>query len=480
MNQLKKGLAITLAAVMAAASMTACSGSSTASSQAQSAAPSSAAGSASSSAKSQYAGSTVYYLNFKPEIANAYKEIAQVYEQETGVKLKVVTAASGTYEQTLTSEMAKSEPPTIFQINGPVGLHNWKDYCADMKDTDLYKHLTDKTLAVTGSDGGVYGIPNCVEGYGIIYNDALMKKYFALSDKDKSVSVTSADKINNFATLKAVVEDMTKHKDELGIKGVFSSTSFSTGEDWRWQTHLLNMPMYYEWKDINATQNESVTGYAQKDITFKYADNYKNIFDLYLNNSVTPKTLLGSKSVNDSMAEFAMGKSAMVQNGEWAWSQISGISGNKVQKDDIKFMPIYTGMSGEEKQGICYGTENFLSINKKVDDKLQKASIEFLNWLYFGNGKKYVYSSDKLGFVAPFDNYSDNERPDDPLTKQISTWMSNKDVQMVNWSFQAFPSQNFKNAVGASLLKYAQGKEDWSSVKTDVIKNWKSERAKLG
>ncbi|MCI1955101.1 MAG: ABC transporter substrate-binding protein [Oscillospiraceae bacterium] len=471
MKQWKKGLAAVLA-MLTAGSIAACGSSNTASSGT---AP---AGTGSAPAKSAYAGETVYYLNFKPEVADVYKEIAQEYEMETGVKLKVVTAASNTYEQTLKSELAKSQAPTIFQINGPVGYNNWKDYCLDLKDTDLYKHLTDKTLAVT-SGSGVYGIPNCVEGYGIIYNDAIMKKYFALADKDKSVTATSADQIRNFATLKAVVEDMTKHRDELGIKGVFSSTSFSNGEDWRWQTHLLNIPLYYEWKDINATQNPAVTGYAQKEIAFRYADNYKNIFDLYLNNSVTRKTLLGGKSVDDSMAEFAMEKSAMVQNGSWAWSQISKVGGNKVRKSDIKFLPIYTGVSGEEKQGICYGTENFLSVNKKADEKLQKASVEFLNWLYTSSsGKKYVYRSDKLGFIAPFDTFSEKERPDDPLTQEVSKWMSGKDVTNVTWSFQAFPSQNFKNAVGASLLKYTQGKEDWNGVKADVVNDWKSEKEK--
>ena len=64
----------------------------------------------------------VYFLNFKPEIADVYEsKIAPVFEQETGIKLKVVTAASGTYAQTLKSELAKSNPPVIFQTNGPVG-----------------------------------------------------------------------------------------------------------------------------------------------------------------------------------------------------------------------------------------------------------------------------------------------------------------------------------------------------------------------
>lgn len=477
MKQLKKGLAVTVAALMAAASMTACGPTPAASSQATASAAS-AASTASANGKSQYAGETVYFLNFKPEVADVYKDIAKDFEAETGIKLNVVTAASNTYEQQLTSELAKSEPPTIFQINGPVGYKNWQKYCSDMKDTDFYKHLNDKNLALSDKDK-VVGVPYCTEGYGIIYNNAIMTKYFALGDKDKSVSVTSADKINNFATLKAVVEDMTKHKDELGIKGVFSSTSFSNGEDWRWQTHLLNIPLYYEWKDIDANANPVNTGLAQKEIAFKYADNYKNIFDLYLNNSVTAKTLLGSKSTDDSMAEFAMGKSAMVQNGEWAWGQISKVSGNKVKKDDIKFMPIYTGMSGEEKQGLCIGTENYLCINSQVSDKKQKASAEYLKWLYTSDtGKKYVYSSDKLGFIAPFDTFSDTERPDDPLAKEVSRWMASTDTPKVVWAFQAFPSQNFKNAAGAALLKYTQGKLDWNGVKTAVISNWKSEKAK--
>ena len=84
-----------------------------------------------------------------------------------------------------------------------------------------------------------------VEGYGIIYNNAIMTKYFALP----GAKATSMDEVNNFATLKAVVEDMTAKKAELGIEGVFSSTSLKPGEDWRWQTHLANVPVFYEWRD---------------------------------------------------------------------------------------------------------------------------------------------------------------------------------------------------------------------------------------
>jgi raffinose/stachyose/melibiose transport system substrate-binding protein len=415
----------------------------------------------------------IYFLNFKPEIAQVYDSIAKDYEAETGVKVKVVTAAAGTYETTLKSEVAKSDAPTIFQINGPVGFQSWKDYTADLNNTKLYSFLSDKSLAITSGEG-VYGIPYVVEGYGIIYNDAIMKKYFALSDK--AVSINSASEINNFDTLKKVVEDMTKHKDQLGIKGVFASTSLKAGEQWRWQTHLANLPFYYEFKDNKEFDNTVLAGLAANEIDFKYAENYKNIFDLYINNSASDRKLLGSKSVDDSMAEFALGNVAMVQNGNWAWSQINNVEGNTVKEEDIKFMPIYTGMAGEEKQGLCIGTENYFAINSKVSPEKQEASVAFLEWLFSSEkGKKYV--TQDLGFIAPFNTFNENEKPADPLAKEVMSWM-NKDATSVAWTFAAFPSEDFKNYFGDALLEYAQGNIKWEEVITVVKDSWASEKSK--
>lgn len=414
----------------------------------------------------------IYFLNFKPEIMDIYKEIAQKYKEEKGVEVKVVTAASDTYETTLKSEIVKKDAPTIFQINGPVGYQSWKNYCLDLKNTDLYKHLLDKDLAVT-EDGGVYGIPYVVEGYGIIYNNKIMEKYFSL--KDKAVSISSAEEINNFETLKSVAEDMTKHKNELGIDGVFASTSMSGGETWRWDSHLASVPLYYEMKGKSSTDNTISTAYNAKEIEFKYSDNYKKLIDLYTNNSVSEKGVLSGKSVEDSMAEFALGKAAMVQNGNWAWSQINDVSGNKINADDVKFMPLYTGVNGEENQGICIGTENYFAVNSKVSDEKQKASIAFLEWLFTSEtGKKYV--TEKLKFITPFDTFDDDEKPTDPLASQVIEWMG-KDAESIDWTFNSFPNLEFKNQFGNALLEYLQGTKDWDYVKKTVIESWKEQRS---
>lgn len=407
-------------------------------------------------------GGKVYYLNFKPEVEDQWQEIAAAYTAETGVEVKVVTAASGEYETTLKSEIVKSDAPTLFQINGPVGYQSWKDYCLDLSDTDVYDALSDKSLAVTDGDG-VYGIPYTIEGYGIIYNQAIMDKYFALD----GAKVASMDEINNFEKLKEVVEDMTAKKDELGIEGVFASTSLLPGEDWRWQTHLLSYPIHYEFADAGVDDLD--------EITFSYAENFKNIFDLYINNSCVSPALLGNKSVTDSMAEFALGQAAMVQNGNWAWSQISETEGNIVEEENVKFLPIYMGVDGEENNGLAIGTENFWAINSQASEADIQATKDFISWLITSDaGKDYMVNS--LGNTAPFTTFADDEKPQDPLAvSMLSSMESGKTA--VPWAFTAFPSEQYKTDVGDALLQYSGGSMSWDDVVDTVVTRWSEEKA---
>lgn len=411
---------------------------------------------------------TVRYLNFKPEIAEKYKALAAEYEKQTGVRVIVDTAANNAYEQTLAAKMATAEAPTLFQINGPKGYAAWKDYCADLSETELYRHLSDKSLAVTGADGGVYGIPYVVEGYGILYNSAITDAYFSLSDRKTSFS--SMQEINSLEKLTALVEDMTRRKGELGIEGVFAVTSLKNGEDWRWQTHLANLPISYEF----AERGIDLSGDGTGSITFSHADGFKRIFDLYINHSTVDRRLLGTKTVSDSMAEFALGKCAMVQNGNWAWSQIADIKGNTVSADKIKYLPIYIGAEGEEAQGLCIGTENFYAINKTATEEEQRAAADFIYWLYSSEfGKRYI--TEELGFIPPFDTFSAEEIPSDPLAREVLRYMQDEDLNSVPWNFTVFPSQKFKEELGASLLRYAQGSKDWSAVVKDAVAAWQQE-----
>ena len=399
----------------------------------------------------------VYYLNFKPEAADQWAALAKEYTKEKGVDVKVQTAASGTYEQTLKSEIAKTEAPTLFQVNGPVGYQNWKKYTADMSNTDVYKELTNQDMALKDGDK-VVGVPYVMETYGLIYNKDILNKYFALD----GAKATSMDEIDNFDTLKAVADDMQARKDELGIKGAFTSAGFDSSSDWRFKTHLANLPLYYEFKDDNVTEQPAT-------IKGTYLPNYKKIFDLYITDSTTDPTQLSAKTGDDANSEFALGEAAFYQNGTWAWTDLQKAG---MKAESVGMMPIYTGVKGEEKQGLATGSENYWCINDKASDADKKATEDFLSWVITSDTGKKAISQD-MGFTTPFKTF-DDVKFDNPLTEAAVEDQKSGKTQ-VSWNFTMMPSEEWKNKVGQALLEYAQGTGKWDAVKTAFVDGWASE-----
>ena len=402
------------------------------------------------------AGGKVYYLNFKPEQADQWVELAETYTDLTGVQVDVQTAASNTYESTLKSEMAKSEAPTLFQVNGPVGLATWKDYCLDLSDTELYKNLKSDDYALKEGDE-VKSIAYVIETYGIIYNKALLNDYFAA---DWS-TVKSIDELNNFEALKTVADEIQAHKDDLGVLGAFTSAGMDSSSDWRYKTHLANLPIYYEYKDEGIDQSPAIKG--------TYLPNYKQIFDLYLADATCAPTEIGAKTGTDASSEFALGEAVFYQNGTWAYNDIKD---NEVADEDLGMLPIYIGVEGEEDQGLCTGSENYWCVNNKASEADQTATLNFLTWVITSDEGRDMLAN-QMGFVTPFTTF-DEYLPANPLVLADEAYQEAGKTP-VSWNFTTMPSEEWKNGVGSALLEYAQGTGDWSGVETAFVDGWKTE-----
>ena len=134
--------------------------------------------------------------------------------------------------------MAKDEAPTLFQVNGPVGLATWKDYCYDLSGSDVYKDVESDDYVLKDGDA-VDGIAYVIETYGLIYNKALLNKYFELPD----ASIKSIDELNNFQALKTAAEEIQAHKDDLGVEGAFTSAGMDSSSDWRFKTQTCQFTM---------------------------------------------------------------------------------------------------------------------------------------------------------------------------------------------------------------------------------------------
>lgn len=456
MKNLKKGIALAMAASLSVCAFAGCSSTESGNS-------SKSGGSTGDSTVSQSEGAEggkVYYLNFKPEQAGQWVELAKTYTDLTGVEVKVDTAASNTYEATLKAEMAKENAPTLFQVNGPVELASWTDYCYDLSNTSLYSNLKSDDFALIENDE-VKGIAYVIETYGIIYNKSLLNDYFAL---DGAV-VTSVDEINNFDTFKAVVEDIQAKKDDLGIEGAFTSSGMDSSSDWRFKTHLANLPIYYEYKADNITSTSAIKG--------TYLDNYKAIWDLYINNGTCEPKMLSAKTGDDAVSEFALGEAVFYQNGTWAYGDIMG--GGELTDDDLGMLPIYIGVEGEEDQGLCTGSENYWCVNSKSSAADIAATIDFLNWVITSDEGRDMLAN-QMGFVTPFTTFDDGYQADNVLIAASNEYIAAGKTP-VSWNFSTIPSEKWKNGVGAALLEYAQGTGDWSAVVTAFVDGWATEYA---
>lgn len=398
----------------------------------------------------------VYYLNFKPEQAEDWVALAKEYTAQTGVEVQVQTAAAGTYESTLKAEMAKDEAPTLFQVNGPVGLATWKDYCYDMSGSQIYKDLSSDDYALKDGDS-VLGIAYVIETYGIIYNKALLNDYFALPDAE----VKSIEELNSFEALKKVAEGIQAHKDDLGVNGAFTSAGMDSSSDWRFKTHLANLPVYYEYKDKDISSSEAIEG--------TYLENYKNIWDLYINNATCEPSMLSSKTGEDANSEFALGEAVFYQNGTWAYNDIKGM---EVADEDMGMLPVYIGGPGEENQGLCTGSENYWCVNKNASEEDIQATLDFMAWVVESEeGRDSLANT--MGFVTPFTTF-DEYLPSNPLVKANDEY-TKAGKTSVSWNFTTMPSETWKNGVGSALLEYAQGTGSWDAVKTAFVDNWATE-----
>ncbi len=402
---------------------------------------------------------SVYYLNFKPEQATQWEDLAAVYTAETGVEVTVITAASGTYEDTLRSEMEKTEAPTLFQVNGPVGLATWSDYCADLTGTVIADNLKSLDFALV-EDDQILGIAYVIETYGIIYNKTLVADYCAL---DGAV-IADASEIVNYETLLAVAEDMQARKDELGILGAFASAGMDSSSDWRFKTHLANMPIYYEYLADGIGTTDAIKG--------TYLDNYKMIWDLYINYATCEPTMIGAKTGEDAVADFALGESVFYQNGTWAYADCIS---EGLTDEDLGMLPIYIGVEGEEDQGLCTGSENYWCINVNASEADIEATKDFLAWVITSDAGRDSMANE-MGFVTPFASFDDGYTASNALLDAAANYIAEGKTS-VTWNFTTMPSETWKDGVGSALLEYAQGTGEWDGVVTAFVDGWAAEVA---
>ncbi len=387
---------------------------------------------------------SVYWLNFKPESDEVLQEVAAMYKEETGVEVKVVTAASGSYESTLLAEMDKSNPPTLFVIGNQNAVNQWKDYALDLTGSAIANELNTDAYNLYDESGKLVSIGYCYECYGIIVNPDLIE-----------AAGHTMDEIKNFAGLKAVAEDIHARAEELGFDA-FSASDMDDSSSWRFTGHMANLEYYYESRDAGGWTEcpESIQG--------TYMENFKNLYDLCINNSLTdPKEL--ATGGHDAQAQFTSKKAAFYVNGSWEYSAVAESIPNATM------IPYYCGVEGEENAGLNCGTENCWAINAKASEADQKATMDFMVWCVtdpeasrklvdtFGVMPYKSAAESTNGFLAAANQYSSNG------------------CYVMDWATNYQPNVNdYRAALVSALNAYNadQSDENWQKVVTAFVEGW--------
>ncbi len=390
---------------------------------------------------------SVYYLNFKPEADASWQELAKTYTAQTGVEVKVVTAASGEYSTTLTAEMAKSDAPTLFQCGNAQGLIDWGDYCLDFTGTKVLDEMTTSDFNLVDENGAVKAIGYCYEAFGIIVNTALLAEAgYELAD------------IKDFASLKAIAEDIHARSAELGFDA-FSSSGLDGSSSWRFSGHLANVPLYYEFRDNGVTEQPA-------EITGAYLDNYRAIWDMYINNSAAVKTSLATATGDMSSGEFKEGKAVFYQNGTWEYA---GLVDAGIPAENLAMIPLYCGVEGEDKAGLACGTENCWAVNAKADQADIDATLEFINWVVTSDEGTAMMAKE-FGPI-PFKAAKESENV---FFNDANEYMAAGNYTMT-WAFNHTPNvDSWRAGVVSALATYSADQTDanWDGVKTAFVDGW--------
>ncbi|MBQ9512706.1 MAG: ABC transporter substrate-binding protein [Lachnospiraceae bacterium] len=442
---MKKKLSIAIVTAMALSLLAGCGGGGT-SGGGNTAAPAenAPAAEAGSEAAADSTGGSVYWLNFKPESDEVLQEIAATYTDLTGVPVKVVTAASGTYNQTLNAEMDKSAPPTLFVVGNQAGVKDWADYVIDLTGTPIANELNTDAYNLYDESGKLVSIGYCYECYGIIANPDLIEQ-----------AGHSIDEITNFETLKAVAEDIHARASELGFDA-FSASDMDPSSSWRFTGHMANLEYYYESRDAGGWTE------CPPEISGAYMENFKNLYDLCINNSTVAPTDLATGG-HDAEAEFKEGKAAFFVNGSWEYSAVSETVPNATM------IPYYCGVEGEEKAGLNCGTENCWAINANVSEADQQATMDFLVWCVTDPdaSRKLV---DSFG-IMPYKNAAESTNG---FLQDAADYTANG-CYVMDWVTNYQPNvDDYRAALVSALNQYNADQSDanWELVRTAFVDGW--------
>ncbi|QFT90717.1 Multiple sugar-binding protein precursor [Bacillus sp. THAF10] len=381
---------------------------------------------------------TLNLFQFKVEIADQLQALIDEFEAEhPNIKVKLETVGGGAdYGAALKAKFASGEQPDIFNNGGFKELELWKEHLTDLSDEPWAEHVLPigKVPMTDPDDGKLYGMPVNLEGYGFIYNKDLFEEA-GIKEPPKTIS-----------ELKAAAE-------KLKAAGI---TPFSAGyaEWWVIGQHLLNLG-FAQQDDPEAFIAGLYDG-SEKIVGNKTFEEFQSVLDTEINfGNANPLTT----DYNTQVTQFASGKTAMLQQGNWVENMIYEINPDM----NMGFLPIPVNDDADADR-LPVGVPNNWAINNKSEN-IDEAKT-FLNWMVSSEtGKRYI--TEEFAFIPAFDNIEPTGLGD--LGQSILEYSTEE--KTVPWTWFMWPDGANKE-FAATIQEYAAGRIDYDTVLERFQTTW--------
>lgn len=390
----------------------------------------------------------VNVFQYKVEFKNQFEDLVAKYEEENpNVDIKVKTVGGGNdYAASVKASFSSGDEPDIFNVGGPTEVAEYRDYLADLSETEAAKAALEGTLTSVTDGEEVLGLPYNQEGYGYIYNKTVFEK-----------AGINAEEIKSYEDLEAAVKTIDSKKEELGLDAVFA---LAAKETWVLGNHLANV---YIAPDFN---HDVVEAFNSKTIPFTKSSELHRMLDLQADYSVQPVLSLDYSQQVEQL--FSLQKVAMMQQGNWTYNSIYEID-PEFAENNIGIIPIPAeGFEGK----LPVGVPQYWVVNKKADEAVVEESKKFLDWLYTSETGKTAVMED-FKFIPAYEGY-DTEKIADPLSQEIYKYAAEGNT--IGWTFLGSPIGWQEEVLAVNMQKYLSGEATWEEAIDASKASWEKSR----
>ncbi len=336
------------------------------------------------------------------------------------------------YKGKLKAKLETKQKPAIFSLVDFCGMDEYSDYLFDVSQESYMKDVYDSSIDPVRQGSSVLAVPLRLDGYGLIYNKKILRQA-GYSEEDMNG-------LRSFEDLKQVFLDLESKKKRLGIEEVLS---YSVGSSAWWTAayHTSNIPfaMQDDFLEFQRRLSEGTVSLTE-DFLFQrftetldlfFAHSYKNLLE-------TPYEKL--------LSDFALEKTAFLQQGSWVEKQLREIS----PWLELAFVPIpIRGASPEKNSSLAVHSTQFWAINKQLSKEELSAAKQFLSYLFTSSrGKRFL--SEENRYIPAFSTVSAQD--DAQLAQSLLRFVDEK--RTLPWAWISFPDDYVRLDVSAAIARY--------------------------